>query len=532
MKLEVMRFPKHLHSRGLPRLRMAVTYCLLLALLAFTACEKHKLDDGVFHRVCTWDVPVGEKYEFKFATGGPDTVNYIARAYHMTTDSNCSQFDDDRHPLVVIAHGRISSGVPTNYLGMTYLAYHLNSWGDIVVSVNLDVLNSLQGEETQWGIPHRGELILHTIEYMLSENRRPGSPFFQRIDSTRIALVGHSRGGGAVIWAANNNPDNHNRPIKAVATLSPANFGTEPLSVEVPHICLYGSWDGDLYEGEGPDLWARGTRLAPRELVEIYGANHYYFTDKASFPPESQEISRQAHQYLARGFVNAWFDRFLRGHDPARWEAYLQGEKRFSDQLEYYVSYQSSDFLPVRNGAQSGERLMMGSAVSVMVQPVGLCDFGDVDLAGKPNYCVGTGVKAAWDANADRLGYKFGALDASRYNYLSFRTCQVHGDALNQVDLKKDFHVVMVDAQGNSHRLQLADYVGGVQYPDLSGSLPPDDPNNRKQIMRGYRIPLKDFNGVNLQSITGLEFCFDRKDAKGYDNITGAIKVADIEFSN
>lgn len=509
----------------------AVFTCFLV-LFGMVACKKQKLDDGVFHRICTWDIPAGQRYAFRDATGGPPEVDFLARAYHLTRDSNCRAFDDERHPLVVIAHGRISSGIPNNYKGMSFLAYHLNSWGDIVVSVNLDVVNSLQGAETQWGIPHRGELVLHTIEYMLGENRRPGSPFFQRIDSTRIALVGHSRGGGAVIWAANNNQNFHNRPIKAVATLSPANFGTDPLQVAVPHLCLYGSWDGDLYEGEGPDLWARGARLAPRELVEIYGANHYFFTDDAAFPPESQELSRQEHQYLARGFVNAWFDRFLRDHDPARWEPYLMGQKRFGEGLEYYVSYQSADFLPVRTPAQSGERVMMGSAVSVMVQPVGLCDFKDVDLSGKPNYCVGTGIKAAWDANADRLNYKFNSLDASRFRYLSFRACQVHGDSLNRVDFKKDFHVDMVDADGNRHRLQLADYVGGLQYPDLSGSLPADDPYNRKQIMRGYRIPLEDFKKVNLKSVKGLEFCFDRKDAKGFDNVSGAIKVTDVEFSN
>lgn len=512
--------------------RSWVLLMVVVAVAGLVSCEKLKLEDGVFRRICTWDVPTGLHYKFRDAPGGPEVVDFLARAYHLTQDSNCRAFDDERHPLVVIAHGRISSGVPNNYKGMSFLAHHLNSWGDIVVSVNLDVVNALQGAETQWGIPHRGELVLHTIEYMLAENRKPGSPFFQRIDSTRIALVGHSRGGGAVIWAANNNQNFRNRPIKAVATLSPANFGTNPLEVAVPHLCLYGSWDGDLYEGEGPDLWARGARLAPRELVEIYGANHYYFTDGAYFPPESQELSREEHQYLARGFVNAWLDRFLRDHDPARWEPYLMGQKRFGQWLEYYVSYQSADFLPVRSSGQSGERVMMGSAVSVMVQPFGLCDFKDVDLSGKPNYCVGTGIKAAWDANADRLGYKFNPLDASRFGYLSFRACQVHGDSLNRVDFKKDFHVEMVDAQGHRDRLKLADYVGGLQYPDLSGSLPADDPYNRKQIMRGYRIPLKDFQNVNLRSVSGLEFCFDRKDVKGFDNVSGAIKVTDVEFSN
>ncbi len=78
-----------------------------------------------------------------------DTVDFKARVYRASTDANCKPTDAQRHPLVIVAHGRIMAGVPTNYLGMTFLTEHLASWGDIVVSVNLDVVNSLQGAETQ-----------------------------------------------------------------------------------------------------------------------------------------------------------------------------------------------------------------------------------------------------------------------------------------------------------------------------------------------------------------------------------------------
>jgi hypothetical protein len=509
--------------------------CIAWALL-LTSCDHDKPEPPKPGKVCTWDVPDGEKYGFQDAPGGLDSVDFIARAYEATHDLDCKTFDDHPHPLVILAHGRIAADVPYNYQGMTFLTKHLASWGDIVVTVNLDVVNSLQGEEMQWGIPHRGELILHTIEYMLAENRRPGSRFFQRIDSTKIGLVGHSRGGGAVIYAANYNDTHRNRPIKAIATLSPANFGTEPLQAPVPHICLYGTWDGDLFDGEGPRIWSAGTRAAPREMVEIYGANHYFFTDHATFPAEEAEIPRSAHHLLAKGMVNAWFDRYLRGQDRYDWTDYLMGEKRFSPKLEYYVSYQDADYHSiytdpapsVADGFAPGARL----APTLKIAPVSSCDFCDVAMQDAPDYCEGRAVRASWDARADGVSFHFPALDASPFAYLCFRASQVHGDSLNVVDQRKDFHVEVTDAKGGKAKVPMVKYINGLQYPDLSGSLPPDDFNNRKQLMRGFRIPKSDFAGVDFSQVTNITILFDRPRNKGFDNRSGAIKVTDLEFSN
>jgi hypothetical protein len=477
--------------------------------------------------------PVGERYAFRNTVGGPDSANFIGRVYQRSFTEDCKIADGQKHPLVIVAHGRIAINVPNNYLGMTYLTNHLASWGDLVFSLNLDVVNALQGAENEYGIPHRGELILHAIDYMFLQNRTPGSRFFQQIDTTKVALVGHSRGGGAVIYAANANETFRRHPIKAVATLSPANFGTTPLQAPVPHICLYGSWDGDLYEGQGPDLWARGTRNAPRELVEIYGANHYFFTDKAQFTPESAEISRADHHLLAKGMVNAWFDRYLREKNSFEWGQYLTGDIKLGKHLEYYVSYQDAHYQPITHSqnALAGATNKLGK-MSSNVLSVGLCALTDVELTGLPCYGIGTAVQAGWDERKDRLEIAFAPMNATDFTHLSFRMAQVHGDDLNKIDFKKDFHVQVTDATGKEAKVNIAAYLGGLQYPDLSGSLPADDPNNRKQIMRGFRIPLQDFKGIDLTQLKAVKFVFDRPESKGFDNLSGKIKIADLEFSN
>jgi hypothetical protein len=508
--------------------------CCMGALLLLPSCHRAVTETRTMGKICTWDVPAGEKYIFQDVPTGVDTVDFKARVYRASHDATCTTFDDQAHPLVIVAHGRVMAGVPNNYLGMTYLTHHLASWGDIVVSVNLDVVNALQGAETQWGIPHRGELVLHAVEYMIAQNRTLGSPFYHRIDTTKIALVGHSRGGGAVVYAANYNELHRKRPIKAIATLSPANFGTRPLHAAVPHICLYGTWDGDLYEGQGPDIWSRGTRKAPRELVEIYGANHYYFTDNACFEPEKSEISRAAHHLLADGMVNAWLDRYLRGLDRYYWSSYLMGETRLGQQLEYYVSFQDADYLPIQKEnpvAYAGSK-ELGGKIGRKIAAKKECELTDVALCGPPDYCVGAAMRGGWDGRKERFDFVFEPMDASAYSHLCFRMSQVHGDSLNLIDHKKDFHVLVTDGNGHSAKARLSDYLGGLQYPDLSGSLPPDDPNNRKQIMRGFRIPKYDFKGLDFSKIVAVRFVFDRPASKDYDNKSGTIKLTDLEFSN
>lgn len=189
------RVPWHRYAQSLAILGLVI-------LLGCNGCNPGQPNLGY---ICTVDVPGGQSYTFEGSNGGPASVNFIGRVYYSTLDSNCSGFTDSTlHPLVVFAHGRYTPGVPNNYLGMTNLMNHLASWGYICISVNMDVVSSLQSE-AQWGIPHRGELMLHAIKYMASECRRPASPFYQRVDTTKIGLIGHSRGGGGAIYACNYN---------------------------------------------------------------------------------------------------------------------------------------------------------------------------------------------------------------------------------------------------------------------------------------------------------------------------------------
>jgi hypothetical protein len=116
-------------------------------------------------------------------------------------------------PLVVIAHGRHSSlrlpHGPTvivndeNYRGYIYLQEHLARHGFISLSLDLDDVV----EVDRPAILSRAWIVLCHLRNMESINGTVGHRLRNQIDMNNILLMGHSRGGEAVVQATRMNLD-------------------------------------------------------------------------------------------------------------------------------------------------------------------------------------------------------------------------------------------------------------------------------------------------------------------------------------
>ncbi len=530
------------------RVRGAAIVALLLGV---AGCQQCRPSQGNFAFIGFWDVPGGATATLESdLPGESQSVDFIARVYYPSYDGSAlddpenPQFEgievaDGLHPLIVFGHGRYSLGVPTNYLGMTNLMHHLASWGYICISVNFDVVHSVP---TDSGIPHRGELFLHAVDYMLAQNADAGSLFFGKIDTAKIALIGHSRGGGGAIWALNQNlAAGSPRPILAAATISPVEFGTQPNQAAVPHLSLYGSWDGDLDDAQGHRIWDAGVRTAPKHYVEIYGANHFHFTDSVTYSGEVVEITREDHHEIAQGYINAFFDLHVRGLDRFDWPLYLVGEKDLRPGVNEYLQVLSDDFLPVDDGAPLGSEGTNTIGGTNDASSLTLFDDQMLDAESDHFYNQSEGLLVHWDGSGDELLLDFGGPEnVSTYDRLAFRVSQRPVDpsdpadplaAFNTLDTVKDFRVRLRDQPGNTAEVAISGYQGALQYPDESGSLASGSTLQYKSLPRSYRIPLADFAGVNLNSLREVAFLFDRPDEAGAVNTTGAIAVDDVEFA-
>jgi dienelactone hydrolase len=192
-------------------------------------------------------------------------------------------------PLVLIVHGNHNMKDFSDP-GYAWLGELLASRGMILASVDENFINgNLRGENDG-----RGWLLLKHLERWRAWNDSVGSPFHHKVDMSRIALMGHSRGGEAVAVAAAFNrlaryPDDANVTfdfgfdLRSIVAIAPVDGQYRPASTPTPvenvnYLVIHGSHDGDVSTFNGLRQYARVafTDGKPwfKSAVYVYRANH------------------------------------------------------------------------------------------------------------------------------------------------------------------------------------------------------------------------------------------------------------------
>ena len=199
-------------------------------------------------------------------------------------------------PLALIVHGNHNMSEFSDP-GYAYLGELLASRGIILASVDENFLNSGLFHDPPKQQAVRGWMLLEHIKLWKEWNQSPGNPFQGKVDLTRIALMGHSRGGEAAATAAAFNrmkyaPEDanikfdYNFSIKAVVAIAPADGQYKPAGQsrwieDVSYLTLQGAHDMDVSSFDGSRQWdhVRYTKPGPWFKAEIYAyrANHGQF---------------------------------------------------------------------------------------------------------------------------------------------------------------------------------------------------------------------------------------------------------------
>ena len=199
-------------------------------------------------------------------------------------------------PLALIVHGNHDMAEFSDP-GYAYLGELLASRGFILASVDENFLNSGLFHDPPKQQAVRGWMLLEHLKLWREWNQAAGSPFQGKVDLTRIALMGHSRGGEAAATAAAFNrmkydPEDANIrfdygfSIKAVVAIAPADGQYKPAGQhrwieDVSYLTLQGAHDADVSSFMGSRQWdhVRYTRPGPWFKAELYAyrANHGQF---------------------------------------------------------------------------------------------------------------------------------------------------------------------------------------------------------------------------------------------------------------
>jgi len=233
-------------------------------------------------------------------------------------------------PVVVIAHGNTLV-----YRGHDELLAHLASHGYIAVSIDLVDLS--------WAEPAidlRARLVLDHVALLSDPTRQPGV-LQGHVDTSNISLVGHSRGGDAVLRAAYfAKRDGLAFRARAVAAIAPTDISgaglganRDPSVIDAPYFALYGSSDNDVGRGfgfpfgspftGGSAFRAYDRNTGPKAMVFVEDACHNLFNEErmvceALGNPVPAALSRAEHLMLLRGYLTAFLAWHVHGDDLQR----------------------------------------------------------------------------------------------------------------------------------------------------------------------------------------------------------------------
>ncbi len=245
-----------------------------------------------------------------------------------------------RVPIVVIAHGNHSPADPS-YLGYDYFQKDLAKMGIIAVSVDCNVLNGFAGGVQN--IVDRADLIIDNIAYFQSLDADSSSIFYKKIDFGRLALMGHSRGGDAVVMV----------PtfialagvaIHSVLALAPTNFrywaGLSTIEPEgYAFMTILPAGDGDVRDNNGAQFYDKAVPGPFKSQLYVHYTNHNFFNrqwlgDDSLVYAQPPVVARVEHERVLSAYGCAFLRATLLGHAT---DAYLSGDVLPSGVLTQHV---------------------------------------------------------------------------------------------------------------------------------------------------------------------------------------------------
>ena len=454
-----------------------------------------------------------------------------------------------RLPVVVLVHGMHgvwdgAKQVP-NHEGYTYLQEELARHGIVSVSVDTNVANVFNSR-----IEMRAESVLGALDDLRTMDRDSTSRFYNRLDFSKVGMMGHSRGGEAVVRAAILNaarPAADRYGIKAVCSLAPTDFTgtTTPVTVQKLnashadfYLVLYGALDGDVAGfGGATDAVGTGFRLydrasVPKAMVFLDACNHNRFndvwsTDDSGPADVARLVTREEHRKLANEYIGGLFRMQLLGASaPA---GLLDGTTantlgaKTSIQWSFGKTIKTFDAFDDPAAADLGARTLFGAGVQEMAKIKTNGTFVDE----RTNHQTGVLDLKPNVPGPPPVAYELAILAAhanwSGFNRLLFRVC-ADADVSTAAKIASsplpEFSIIVRDSAGGS---AIIDAVA-LRIPDV---------RPRRPVFHEVLHPL---TGVpeNCTVVRLETFAIDLATLKGVDksNITSLVIVPPINFAN
>jgi triacylglycerol lipase len=155
--------------------------------------------------------------------------------------------------------------------GFTEEQRHISWWGPRLASHGYAVL-VLDTNDRRERPDARADALIAGVTLLRAEGGRRESPLFGRVDPVKMAVMGHSMGGGGALLAANE----HSDLIRAAIPFTPWEPETDLGGIAAPTLVLAGSADGIAEVEE--HAWRHFGMIpetTPKVYLEVAGGDHY-----------------------------------------------------------------------------------------------------------------------------------------------------------------------------------------------------------------------------------------------------------------
>ncbi|MBW4460879.1 MAG: hypothetical protein KME47_11695 [Nodosilinea sp. WJT8-NPBG4] len=468
-------------------------------------------------------------------------------------------------PWVMVLHGRHAGchfqpeansqwpcdPEPRFDLGFAYLAQSLAEAGYGVLIPNLnaafsETYGATADTRNVFADQRSGQIIDAHLTRLAQAHRGDtsgfGMPLTGRVDPTRLAMVGHSMGGGAAALSALQGRIVSGLSPSALVLISPTRsypIAQRPDAYQLPDVptaVIAGGCDRDIFDLSSlyyVEMARQQLRTTPVVGILLSGANHNYFNaavaeDDYYRRPNNGPLCnpQRSHDRLSRvaqeDFLAQYTQAFLRIVWSAPGDVDLAEVGMAPDRVAPAELFGQSVLTALVSPNAQRYTVFEAENAPAAVLTAGLkatfCEpLTDCQQSSRPYPHFPTLLTLGWEAATESLQVPLEGVNLSDFTSLELRFAPDPSWSIPQG--QPVFAVVLRDRQGGAARVEILSTVPALRQFEAD----PTHGNTAPLYPSALRIPLGQFLGVDLAALTSVELVFDQAPQ-------GKLHLASIDF--